>query len=164
MPLNGTDMMGRAHSIKWGGELPTLIYIFSPTCPWCEKNKDSVRALMQGTADRFSFIGIGTGVQDWAALREHVQAKYPENMPAYYVDQPRMVAFGMTGTPQTIVVSPDGTVLKNWSGAYMETVGREVRAYFGLPDLPMVQRSTSSPTPAPTAELPSAPGHPKPTP
>jgi peroxiredoxin len=41
-------------------------------------------------------------------------------------------ALGLGGTPQTIIVSPDGRVLKVWKGAYADNLRPEVEAYFGI--------------------------------
>ena len=37
---------------------------------------------------------------------------------------------GLGATPQTLVISPQGRVLKSWRGAYTGTVQEEVEAYF----------------------------------
>ena len=36
------------------------------------------------------------------------------------------------GTPQTIVLSKNGEVLKSWRGAYMSTVKDDVENFFGI--------------------------------
>ncbi|MGE0887721.1 MAG: hypothetical protein AB7P14_29725 [Blastocatellales bacterium] len=38
---------------------------------------------------------------------------------------------GLGSTPQTIVISPEGKVLKNWVGAYGSSKP-EIEAYFGV--------------------------------
>ncbi len=45
---------------------------------------------------------------------------------------------GLGPTPQTIVISPQGKVLKSWVGAYHDKTQREVETEFGvlLPGLP----------------------------
>ena len=41
-------------------------------------------------------------------------------------------AYRLSGTPQTIVVSSRGEVMKNWNGAYVGDVKHEVESYFGI--------------------------------
>ena len=41
-------------------------------------------------------------------------------------------SLGLGNTPQTIVVSPEGEILKVWMGAYLEEMQPEVEAFFGL--------------------------------
>jgi hypothetical protein len=43
-----------------------------------------------------------------------------------------MRVLGLESTPQTIIISPDGRVMKNWVGAYGESLRPEVEAYFGI--------------------------------
>jgi len=38
----------------------------------------------------------------------------------------------MDCTPQTIVVSPEGQVVENWTGAYTEEQQKQVEQYFGI--------------------------------
>ena len=46
-------------------------------------------------------------------------------------------SLGLGSTPQTIVVSPEGKVLKVWTGAYDDKLKSEIEDYFGtqLPGL-----------------------------
>jgi hypothetical protein len=39
-------------------KLPTIIYVFSPYCQWCEKNLENSVALYQRTKDRYNFIAL----------------------------------------------------------------------------------------------------------
>ncbi len=40
--------------------------------------------------------------------------------------------FSYSGTPETLVISPTGTVKRVWRGAFTEAVKREVEAYLGV--------------------------------
>ena len=42
------------------GVLPTVLYYFSPTCGWCERNWDNVRALSAAAPGRYRFIGLSS--------------------------------------------------------------------------------------------------------
>jgi hypothetical protein len=48
-------------------------------------------------------------------------------------------AYKLGGTPQTLVVSEDGKVMKNWKGAYMSNIQKEVEDYFHI-DLPGIRK------------------------
>lgn len=41
-------------------------------------------------------------------------------------------AYHLGGTPDTIVVSVDGKVIKHWQGAYVGLTKEEVESYFGV--------------------------------
>jgi hypothetical protein len=43
-----------------------------------------------------------------------------------------MREYKLGGTPQTIVVSPQGQVTRIWSGAFAEDLQREVEDYFSV--------------------------------
>lgn len=42
------------------------------------------------------------------------------------------LTYKLGATPQTIVVSPEGKVIKNWMGAYSGDKAREVEEYFNV--------------------------------
>lgn len=49
----------------------------------------------------------------------------------------------MGGTPQTIVVSPKGVVIANWSGAYLGKHKEAIEEFFkvDLPDIKLQERA-----------------------
>jgi peroxiredoxin len=51
-----------------------------------------------------------------------------------YADLPYIPTrdYKLGGTPQTFVVSPNGEVMKVWTGAFAEGTQKEVEAYFGV--------------------------------
>ena len=77
------------------------------------------------------------------ALSEEDLAKYITNndfrFPVYTrLNVETVQSYKLGGTPQTIVISGDGHVQKNWMGAYLGATKTEVETFFGtkLPDLP----------------------------
>lgn len=59
-------------------------------------------------------------------------------------------AYKISGTPQTIVVSPEGRVLQNWMGAYVGDKKSQVEAFFhvtlpGLRELPKEEKGRTAP-------------------
>jgi hypothetical protein len=53
--------------------------------------------------------------------------------PVYANPTPETVrALGLGSTPQTILISPEGEVLKSWAGAYVGRVRPEVEVFFGV--------------------------------
>jgi hypothetical protein len=112
---------------------PTVVYIASASCPWCERNLTSIRTLFSATSPSFRFVGIllGSGSEDYA--------KDKELGFTFYAPSPKAIAaYRMSGTPHTYVISPAGQILKSWRGAYAETVKQEIQEYFhvDLPGLP----------------------------
>jgi peroxiredoxin len=95
--------------------LPTVLYVFRPTCPWCRRNKDAINALARQTAGRYRILGISLSNDGLAKFAEEHHFQFPvySDIPPSVVD-----AMKLGTTPETIVVSPSATVLKDWTGAY----------------------------------------------
>lgn len=57
-PLKVTDMSGQPAVISYQEiKKPVVLYIFSPTCNWCERNAESIRLLAQTRGEEYQFIG-----------------------------------------------------------------------------------------------------------
>jgi hypothetical protein len=49
--------------------LPTVIYVYSPTCGWCEKNLPGIKHLAKGIEGRVNVIGLSLDDKDLAPAR-----------------------------------------------------------------------------------------------
>jgi peroxiredoxin len=137
--LEVLDKDGKPVTISYlENSLPTVLYIFSPTCHWCEQNIDNINFLANYTGDKYRFIGISLSREK---LEEYlVQHKMPFSVYHSLSDSARL-SYGLGATPQTIVISSDGKVLRNWSGAYGNVLQEEIETFFkvklpGLAALP----------------------------
>ncbi|MCS6806944.1 MAG: hypothetical protein RMM98_09760 [Acidobacteriota bacterium] len=134
-PVMATDLKGKQETISYAGySMPTVLYIFSPTCVWCDLNTENIKTLVAFSRNTFRFIGLSLTE---AELQEYLNI-HQLNFPVYELLPDTIGRLGLGVTPQTIVVSPEGKVLRNWIGAYGGRTQREVEAYFGiaLPGLP----------------------------
>jgi peroxiredoxin len=96
---------------------------------WCERNKANLDKLTELRGNDFRFIGLSLTE---AGLKEYVE-RHHLNFPMYTrLTLETIRSLGLGSTPQTIVISPEGRVLKNWTGAYTEHLQPEVEAYFGI--------------------------------
>ncbi len=128
-PLTAQDMSGQSITIRYDEtERPTLLYVFSPVCGWCKKNEDNINSLARQTGDRLRIIGV-TLSQD--GLVEYVAARFPP-VKVIKPDSRTIIAYKLSGTPETILVSSQGVVLKVWKGAYADTAQRELEEYFHI--------------------------------
>lgn len=111
--------------------VPTILYYFSPSCGWCERNWSSVSVLEKETRGRYRFIALAE-TSDLRATRATHNLEFDVVGGLKASDRQ---ALGFMGTPQTVVISPEGRVLRTWTGAYGARVREEVEAYFnvGLP-------------------------------
>lgn len=128
-PISAVDLQGAAATISYRVHLPTVLYVFVPTCHWCERNLENIKFLASARAGQYQFIGLSLNQPE---LKEYV-AGHGITFPVYTRVSPEAIkALRLGGTPQTLVVSPEGRLVKNWLGAYDGDVGSDVEAFFGV--------------------------------
>ena len=49
---------GQREQITYDIGRPTLLYVFSPKCHWCELNRPGIEALARSNAGRYRMIGL----------------------------------------------------------------------------------------------------------
>lgn len=124
-PVTARNVSGHLVTISYDqSDLPTVLYIFSPLCGWCTKNTANIKALAD-QADKFRLIALSLSP---ANLREYV-LQHSLNFPVYEVSADTALTYRLGTTPQTIVVSPEGQVLRIWDGAYEGELKREIENY-----------------------------------
>jgi len=122
------DPQGRTAVLDYSEtQLPTVVFIITPTCGWCTKNVMNMRALVENTGNRYRFVGLSLSSDRLSDYVKENQLQFP-----IYTDLPilTMKEYKLGGTPQTIVVSPAGQVLRIWSGAFAQNLQKEVEDYF----------------------------------
>jgi hypothetical protein len=127
-PIQANDLDGHPVKVDYSASsLPTIMYIFTPSCSWCTRNLENVKRLVDQTADAYHFVGLSLSADE---LRDYV-SQNNLGFPVYCgVSAETISAYKMGGTPRTLVVSAEGRVLKNWFGAYGGDIKREVEEYF----------------------------------
>jgi peroxiredoxin len=106
---------------------PTVLYIFSPSCGWCRLNERSIQALANQTGQVYNFFGISTSR---TGLAEYVR-DHPMGFMVYTdVSDELIKTYKLGATPQTLVISPEGRVLRNWRGAYTGDKVASIEAFF----------------------------------
>ncbi len=140
-PITATRTDGKIETIAYSSsDRPTVLYIFTPTCSWCERNMDNIKALIHLKDAEYRFIGLslsGEGLSSY--VRAHGLA-----LPTYSeLPQDLLQVYKLHGTPQTIVVSPEGRVIQNWMGAYVGNQKSQVEAFFHV-SLPGIRRAQNS--------------------
>ncbi len=125
--IDATDLAELDYSIEYSEvKLPTILYIFTPDCIWCKRNLENVKAMVKQTDGKYRMIGLSLTPEK---LKEYLYQN-DAHFPVYTnVNLEARKAYKMGGTPQTIIVSPDGSVLKNWHGAYMNGLKTEINNY-----------------------------------
>jgi hypothetical protein len=136
--LQGKDLNGQPVSFAYDSRFPTVIYVLSPTCAWCKRNEANVEALAINVVGKYRFLAVSLSSD---GLRQYAESAHI-SFPLYSdLQVSTLSAYKFGGTPQTIVVSPEGKVLKNWKGAYIDEVKEEVESYFAV-RLPGIRETT----------------------
>ena len=107
--------------------VPTVLYVFTPDCHWCARNLENIRSVVDAAGDRFRFLGVSLSDEDLPTYLS--QNKLPFHVYQTPSEDVR-IAYGFYSTPSTIVISPSGSVLQYWKGAYSEDLATEVEGYF----------------------------------
>jgi peroxiredoxin len=108
---------------------PTVLYVFTPTCIWCARNLNNLKALMDKHGAEYRFIGLSLSEE---GVAQYV-ARNSLGVPVYSGLSPETLkTYKLGSTPQTIVISPEGKVLQDWVGAYAGPQKSEVEAFFHI--------------------------------
>ena len=110
-----------------GYNQPTILYIFSPQCDWCTRNLDNIKALAEGTSEKYKLMGLSTSIN---GLKDYV-VEHGLGFPVYAM-QPSDRSRLRTGTPRTLIMSTDGKIIENWFGAYGGELQNKVEEYFQI--------------------------------
>ena len=103
------------------------MYVFAPECLWCERNLDNIKKLSELVQNKYRLVGLSMSSSN---LQEYVTS-HGLNFPVYKEPTAESVlAYKPGGTPRTIIISPEGRVVKNWYGAYAEEAQKEVEEFF----------------------------------
>ncbi|HEX8179251.1 MAG TPA: hypothetical protein VF525_06875 [Pyrinomonadaceae bacterium] len=129
-PIIATSLSGQQETISYADAgKPTVFYVFSPKCVWCDRNTQNINAIASLRGDSFRIIGLSVLDED---LPGYV-ASHHLNFPIYKSLSPEAIQMlGLESTPQTIVIAPDGRVLKNWVGAYSKSAEPQVAEFFNI--------------------------------
>lgn len=124
------DPYGLSATLDYGAtDRPTVVFVFTPSCGWCTKNVMNMRALTEKAGERYRFVGLALSSDKLVDYVRENKLEFP-----IYTDLPilAMTEYKLGGTPQTLVVSPNGQVMKIWYGAFAEDTQRQVERYFGV--------------------------------
>jgi hypothetical protein len=142
--LEGTDLVGTVATVSYGDDArPTVIYVFSPECRWCARNLPNLRALIHDKAKSYRFVGLSLD-SNATAVRDYLHATGLDLTVLLNPAPSVVAALGLGVTPHTLVVSPDGRLVRSWMGAFTGTNATDVESYFGL-KLPGLTRPAAPP-------------------
>ncbi len=110
--------------------VPTVLYVMSPSCGWCKKNQANIAALVTKTGCtvpfRWAFAVLG-----WLASIYRSRVSPPYQIFSQ-LEPATLTTYRLGATPETIVISPLGKVLRIWKGAFSADILPDVQSYFGV--------------------------------
>ena len=120
--------------VDFNGGLPTLLYVFSPICVWCDSNYENIVALATMLSTQFRFIGLADSAYGAELMAGYLRA-YPLPFDVLFLD-PVTAGLDFSLTPQTVVVRADGVVQHAWGGRCSAggSVMRNTYSASGCPD------------------------------
>ena len=129
-PIIAAGLDGKQETITYAADgKPTVIYVFTPTCPWCERNSGNINTLVGLKGQSYRFIGLSLDNEGLSKYVESHQLSFPvyTNLTSESIEM-----LGLGSTPQMIVVSAEGRVIKNWVGAFGGAVQPQVEDFFNV--------------------------------
>jgi hypothetical protein len=128
-PLSGKRLDGTAVTIDYSGAVPTVIYHWSPSCLWCQRNAENIKTLTAAIAGRYRVVAVAAGpVSDAEAIKLGLSpAIVIANVSTSFLRSAHLNV-----TPETIVVGDDGKVTRVWTGAFSGTGRAEVEEFFSV--------------------------------
>jgi hypothetical protein len=124
----GRGLDGAPVRIAFDTGQPTLVYYFSTTCRWCERNWRNVQVLADAAQDGYRVIAV-TSEPDVAAF---VRSRgFAFEVVQDVADETRR-RFGFKGTPHAVLISAQGLVSHEWLGAFQGNAARQIENLFGI--------------------------------
>jgi hypothetical protein len=124
--IDGLALSGEPARLVFDDGRPTVLYYFSSTCGWCNRNWANVAALAAAAGDRFRLVAV-TAERDVEAFAD--ERRFGFEIVQGISDETRR-AFGFRGTPHTVVVSSQGLIAHEWLGAYDRDTRRGIERLF----------------------------------
>ena len=129
-PITATALDGSVAVIRFDSvAVPTVLYVFTPPCGWCTRNLPAAKALAESVKGRYRVLGLSLSSDGLQKYLSDSGLSFP-----VYADisMSTRSAYHLGGTPDTIVVSSDGTVMKHWQGAYVGSTKKAMESYFNV--------------------------------
>jgi peroxiredoxin len=127
-PITTKRPGGEREVIAYQGQRPTVLYVFSPQCEWCARNIDNFRTIVGKANQEYRVIGLSLSEE---GLEDYVASNHLD-IPVYVASKDVQKQYRLGVTPQTLVISPEGRVLKDWAGAYAGQQKSQIEHFFHL--------------------------------
>lgn len=129
-PVEGNSREGGSVRVEYGTDArPTVLYVVTATCAWCSRNAENFASIVRQKQQSHRFVVVALHREKL----DQLASTMPEGVDLLAeVSEQTKQQYYLGGTPQTIVVSSRGVIVKSWLGAYNDRIGREVADYFDV--------------------------------
>jgi hypothetical protein len=126
------------------GDRGTLLYFSSAKCKWSQYNLATFTDLARRVRDHYRIVAVDVtpGLKDEPSHLDDV----PGALVLRNLSADTLQTFRISGTPETMVISPESKIDRVWVGAYGPQNAAEVSQYFHVVLTPVVR-------PQPVAQL-----------
>jgi hypothetical protein len=111
--------------------VPTLLYLMSPSCSWCARNLANFKAPVEQSRNKYRVVAVSVTAENLPEYAKKNRLTGPEVELVFGIPESVLQAQDLTVTPQTLLVSPDGKLVKRWEGAFVGNQA-EVEAKLGV--------------------------------
>lgn len=130
--LNGLDLNGREINVEYGNDSrKAVVLVFSPHCGFCTMNMPNWKRIVDGL-DRRSYRIVAVSIVS-DGVKDYINQYGLTDVPIIAeVDPKSRASYEMRSTPQTMIISPNGTVEKVWTGVIEPKDWSELGPSLGL--------------------------------
>lgn len=128
--LHVQDLDGKDVEIDLrSGSRPTVIYVFRPSCVWCQRKAHALQTLTATLSKNYRFVGLSLSDDSVAQFVSEHEMRFPvfKNLATN-----ELTNMGLRGTPETIVISSAGRTLARWNGAYLGATKVAIESFFSV--------------------------------
>ena len=123
-----TTVEGKPVVLRYA-DRPTVLFIVSSGCSWCERNGEAIALLHGRLASKYRFVGLGMTERATTAF----VARLP--FPVYTIPSPTSESwrpYGLGATPSLMVIASGGRIERVWTGAIRADRQRDIEQFFGM--------------------------------
>jgi hypothetical protein len=129
-PFNAKSMDGSTITFAFPREM-LILYAFSPTCVWSRRNHPNAVSLSKKLGSRADFVAVS--LIDSKTLLETYVTEHRSSFPVLFAVTPALKKDLQMGiTPQLLVLSPVGELLKVWSGPFVDRNREEIETFLHI--------------------------------
>lgn len=110
-------------------QVPTVLYLLSSTCHWCEQNEVNFNELASQAPGKYQLLTLSL---EKATDAESIPPFGSHNLYLFEPSVESRLSLNLNSTPATLMFSPDGELKKIWKGAYSDERKADIEKVLGI--------------------------------